>query len=905
MAAASTAPAPHSAGFDFTNHDRNALLTGKGFPVPKATSTGTTINCEKIHYIAPHIYCCGAGTAADTEFMTQLTSSNVQLHELHTGRKSRVVTAMTMFKQRLFQHSGHIGAALVLGGYDVTGPQLFTIAPHGSTDKLPYVTMGSGSLAAMAVFESGWKKDMTRDEAIALVTAAIESGIYNDLGSGSNVDVCIIEKQGTEMLRNYRVLAREAKEQRYGFRRGTTAYTKEEIFSMIQKQDVFGLYVFHPRSLFPFLPFTHLWRCIRKRPSRSYTLRQLTGAKDGKPKRNGAWSPEEVDFLTESIQKGFFYVLCPDNETLREVDLVRIFDIDDYQHASYSGAQKITTMAATGRDPATLLCAQLEAIFCPALDPALVAAIGYEPNQSFDQATQILSQLVPELEPWEQSQPTTAAPATSSPSASTSSSPALNQSASPKDTDQIPASDPISETQLHYLLDQWEAQGTIIIPADDDPVLNLTDEESDPLHRQQLSSPSPPQQDSPKSPHESTSRSPASPPPTATTDEQQQPSNDGNLTTTLDELITAQLIADDPGLLQAPTAVVEERTKKEAAGLDLDKLAHGTRALRLDGAKKKRRKGDDAMGGGGMARTRSAGPLVRLGDVRQGGGANDGNTSAPSEAMRRKLKDAIDAGWKDPKDRLAVAIPAHLLQHTSSSASSSNASTTSLPSSPFLSSTFDVASDGDVEEERRRAIDDALLTQVDMRKIASRGHRDRSSAHDQNTPLAETSTWLLTSSVLSQLIHLLRPIPFSSPTSAAVERRKKRKRNPPLFSETEANAVHARSSFHLPRTLSRLIGRSAEVYDSYNRSLLKASTEGGVDGDGEWAKEKAIAAAFDLDELALTIAALAGIEAGSTDNRAKMALKATGGRSEEGGDPDAALDLLELWNGSRSGITFS
>ncbi|CAD6922516.1 unnamed protein product, partial [Tilletia laevis] len=125
------------------------------------------------------------------------------------------------------------------GGYDVTGPQLFTIAPHGSTDKLPYVTMGSGSLAAMAVFESGWKKDMTRDEAIALVTAAIESGIYNDLGSGSNVDVCIIEKQGTEMLRNYRVLAREAKEQRYGFRRGTTAYTKEEIFSMIQKQGAF------------------------------------------------------------------------------------------------------------------------------------------------------------------------------------------------------------------------------------------------------------------------------------------------------------------------------------------------------------------------------------------------------------------------------------------------------------------------------------------------------------------------------------------------------------------------------------------------------------------------------------------------------------------------------------------
>ena len=59
-----------------------------------------------------------------------------------------------------YRYQGHIGAALVLGGVDSTGPHLFTIHPHGSTDKLPYVTMGSGSLAAMAVFESGWKPDM-------------------------------------------------------------------------------------------------------------------------------------------------------------------------------------------------------------------------------------------------------------------------------------------------------------------------------------------------------------------------------------------------------------------------------------------------------------------------------------------------------------------------------------------------------------------------------------------------------------------------------------------------------------------------------------------------------------------------------------------------------------------------
>ena len=39
-------------------------------------------------------------------------------------------------------YQGYLGAALVLGGVDSTGPHLYSIYPHGSTDKLPYVTMG-------------------------------------------------------------------------------------------------------------------------------------------------------------------------------------------------------------------------------------------------------------------------------------------------------------------------------------------------------------------------------------------------------------------------------------------------------------------------------------------------------------------------------------------------------------------------------------------------------------------------------------------------------------------------------------------------------------------------------------------------------------------------------------------
>ncbi|XP_077478047.1 proteasome subunit beta type-7 [Stigmatopora argus] len=240
-------------GFTFDNCKRNGFLEAKanelGCHLPAARKTGTTIcgivfkdgivlgadtrategmivadkNCSKIHYISPNIYCCGAGTAADTEMTTQMISSNLELHALSTGRRPRVATANRMFKQMLFRYQGYIGAALVLGGVDCNGPHLYSIYPHGSTDKLPYVTMGSGSLAAMAVFEDRYKPGMEEKEAKALVRDAIAAGIFNDLGSGSNIDLCVITADKVDYIRPHdQANKKGSRTGDYKYKRGTT-----------------------------------------------------------------------------------------------------------------------------------------------------------------------------------------------------------------------------------------------------------------------------------------------------------------------------------------------------------------------------------------------------------------------------------------------------------------------------------------------------------------------------------------------------------------------------------------------------------------------------------------------------------------------------------------------------------
>lgn len=126
-------------------------------------------------------------------------------------------------------------SVLIMGGWDGAGPSLHSIEADGVFARVSFSALGSGSTDAIAVLEDflhqhqhqqrsldhthddgvrdvrareedrGHLSDhycaVTVEQAVAAVRRAVLAGITNDLGSGSFVDFCVIERGGVRRWR--------------------------------------------------------------------------------------------------------------------------------------------------------------------------------------------------------------------------------------------------------------------------------------------------------------------------------------------------------------------------------------------------------------------------------------------------------------------------------------------------------------------------------------------------------------------------------------------------------------------------------------------------------------------------------------------------------------------------------
>ena len=67
---------------------------------------------------------------------------------------------------------------------------------------------------------------------------AVRAGVFNDLGSGNTIDMCVIRKGSTEYIRPYEIANKKGERQEtYRYKRGTTAVLNKTIRPIIVEDE--------------------------------------------------------------------------------------------------------------------------------------------------------------------------------------------------------------------------------------------------------------------------------------------------------------------------------------------------------------------------------------------------------------------------------------------------------------------------------------------------------------------------------------------------------------------------------------------------------------------------------------------------------------------------------------------
>ena len=143
-----------------------------------------------------------AGVVADAQALIDIMRIECNLYNLkHEHPISVLATARLLsnilFERRWFPYY----TQLLVGGYDNTGPKVFSMDPVGSLiEEKTISATGSGTTYAIAVLEDAYSKDITVNEAIPLAIHAVRTSIERDIGSGNGIDITVIDKNGYKEL---------------------------------------------------------------------------------------------------------------------------------------------------------------------------------------------------------------------------------------------------------------------------------------------------------------------------------------------------------------------------------------------------------------------------------------------------------------------------------------------------------------------------------------------------------------------------------------------------------------------------------------------------------------------------------------------------------------------------------
>lgn len=153
---------------------------------------------QKIHKISPFVGFTIAGGVGDAQELIRVLRSEAAIYAFRRGMPMRVAVVNSLLSNFMSQNRGYpYEVHPTIGGFDDTGPRLFTMdAVGGSSEEVGFTSTGSGSPAALGILEDDYVDGMSAEEAIDMAVRAIATAKKRDAGSGEATAIVIIDKDG-------------------------------------------------------------------------------------------------------------------------------------------------------------------------------------------------------------------------------------------------------------------------------------------------------------------------------------------------------------------------------------------------------------------------------------------------------------------------------------------------------------------------------------------------------------------------------------------------------------------------------------------------------------------------------------------------------------------------------------
>ena len=153
---------------------------------------------QKIYKISSSVGFTFAGGVGHALELIRILKYEAAIFAYRRGVPMRVSAVNALLSNFLIQNRANpYEVDPTIGGFDDTGPRLFTMdLMGGSSEEAAFTSTGSGSSAALGVLEDDYAKDLTEREAINLAKRAIATAKKRDTGSGEATACVIIDAGG-------------------------------------------------------------------------------------------------------------------------------------------------------------------------------------------------------------------------------------------------------------------------------------------------------------------------------------------------------------------------------------------------------------------------------------------------------------------------------------------------------------------------------------------------------------------------------------------------------------------------------------------------------------------------------------------------------------------------------------